>query len=122
MSRKGRRCLWTVGLAFLLSFWLPSNLKAASTAVGCNGRCTADFYEQPRCSLSLFGQNMCLQGIDYCAEFACPFSEGPGGLASADMGTAPISLIDSSTPASGESVATSRPATEIQIREHKARS
>jgi hypothetical protein len=40
----------------------------------CNGRCLINPQTWlPYCSLSLFGSNICYEGYDYCAEFACPY-------------------------------------------------
>lgn len=65
-------CLIT-GLALFSSLWFPLGLSAQ---VGCNGRCLF-INDEPKCSLSLFGANICYHGQDYCAEFACQGSTMP---------------------------------------------
>jgi hypothetical protein len=38
----------------------------------CSARCFVDPQTgQPYCGLSMFGQNRCFDGVDWCAEFAC---------------------------------------------------
>jgi hypothetical protein len=39
----------------------------------CSGRCLIHPQTlEPYCSLSVFGQVICFEGVDYCIEFACP--------------------------------------------------
>lgn len=57
-------------LAFAAVVTSPSPASAAVAL--CNGRCLV--IDRPVCSLSLFGQVICFEGVDYCAEFACPYS------------------------------------------------
>jgi hypothetical protein len=59
--------LW--GARLLVSVLLPSSAWA-----DCSGRCLVNLQTgQPYCSLSLFGTRICVEGVDYCAEFACPY-------------------------------------------------
>lgn len=86
MPRKRLTPFWVPGLVLLLFLLHPLNLRAQ---VGCNGRCLF-LNDQPKCSLSLFGANICFHGQDYCAEFACPGSTTeqvpPAALASVTAG------------------------------------
>jgi len=46
---------------------------SSASAQGCSGRCLFNYQTfQPYCSLSVFGHVVCFEGVDYCAEFACP--------------------------------------------------
>lgn len=71
MQRTAPRLLLPIYGALLISaFILPNSASAQGL---CSGRCLVNPVTlEPYCSLSLFGTRICVEGVDYCAEFACP--------------------------------------------------
>jgi hypothetical protein len=63
-----KRLVFLVGCVLMVGFSMSSPGRAQ-----CSGRCLIHPQTlEPYCSLSLFGQVICFEGVDYCAEFACP--------------------------------------------------
>jgi hypothetical protein len=63
--------------ACVLLVALGVSVSPASAQNLCSGRCLVDDFGRPYCSLSAFGHVICVEEVDLCAEFACPYGALP---------------------------------------------